>query len=449
MPKTSIDRKRLLDRFLRYVKIDSAADARSETYPSSPGQKILGKLLLDELLSMGIVDAQQDENGLVWGSIPANVQTDPPAILFNSHVDTSPEASATNVNPRVIEAYQGGPITLEHDGHVITEEHCPSLSELVGKTLIVTDGRTLLGGDDKAGVAVIMELVQTLIEQPEIPHGKIEILFTCDEEIGAGTCKIDRDRITAKVGYTLDGGGIGEIDEETFSADLAIVEFTGKNIHPSIGKGTYGQRRARGRLVFIEATIDHLSPESTEGREGFLHPYDLSAAVGEATLQILLRDFEAEKLAEYREMLEEIATDVELAIPEIHVVVETKAQYRNMAEGLKKTPEAVELAVQAYEKLGIQAKRTIVRGGTDGSQLTAMDLPTPNLSVGQHNIHSVLEFACLDQMETAVRHLVELVQLWSRVPSIKGLHPGDQVPASCNLRQSRRVVCSRFAARRE
>lgn len=415
-----INRSRLLERFIRYVKIDSAADTRSETYPSSPGQRIVGKLLTDELLAMGVADARQDDNGLVWGSIQANVATNPPAILFNSHVDTSPEASATNVKPRVIESYLGGPIELEHGGHVITAEHCPALAELVGMTLIVTDGRTLLGGDDKAGVAAIMELAQTLKEHPEIPHGRIEILFTCDEEIGAGTAKIDRDRITAKVAYTLDGGGIGEIDEETFSADLATVKFTGKNIHPSIGKGRMVNAVRAAGLFLSKMPIDHLSPESTDGRDGFLHPYDLRAAVGEATLQILLRDFDAEKLNEYRELLEEIATDVELEIQEIQVVVETTAQYRNMAEGLKRVPKAVELAVQAYERLGIKARRTIVRGGTDGSQLTAMGLPTPNLSVGQHNIHSVLEFACLDQMETAVKHLVELVQLWSLVPCESG-----------------------------
>jgi tripeptide aminopeptidase len=419
----AIDRQRLLERFLRYVQIGSAADPQSDTYPSSSGQLVMGKLLADELKAMGIADACQDQHGLVWGSLPSNIPGEPPTILFNSHVDTSPEAPAENVSPRVIDRYEGGSIPLEHNKKVITVEHCPGLGELVGKTLVVTDGRTLLGADDKAGLAVILELVQTLIEHPELPHGKIEILFTCDEEIGAGTAKFDRSRLDAVVAYTLDGGGIGEIDEETFSADLATVHFVGKNIHPSIGKGRMVNAVRAAGIFLSKMPSDHLSPESTDGRDGFLHPYDLQAGVGEAVLQILLRDFDSEKLVEYRELLEEIATDVELDMPEIQVVVETKPQYRNMAEGLRKLPQAVDLAVKAYEKLGIVPRRTIVRGGTDGSQLTAMGLPTPNLSVGQYNIHSLLEFACLDHMVTAVQHLVELVRLWSGTSLGEGPSP--------------------------
>jgi tripeptide aminopeptidase len=418
-----VDRQRLLERFLRYVQIETTADARSETYPSSPGQLVLGKLLADELMSMGLKDARQDENGLVWATIPATVSELVPTILFNAHIDTSPDASGKGVRPRVVE-YQGGAIELEHDGQKITAEHCPALSELVGKTLIVTDGHTLLGSDDKAGIAAIMELTHSLIENPSIPHGDIEILFTCDEEVGAGTQKIDMKRIKAKCAYTLDGGGIGEIDEETFSADLATIRFRGHNIHPSIGKGRM-VNALRAAAQFVEMLPqEHLAPESTEGRQGFLHPYDLRGGVGDAELLILLRDFDTEKLAEYQNLLEEIAMDVRLAMPGVQIEVETKAQYRNMAEGLRKLPQAVEFAVKAYQKLGIEPRRTIVRGGTDGSQLTALGLPTPNLSVGQHNIHSVLEFACLDHMYIAVQHLVELVQLWGKT-NLKELELGS------------------------
>ncbi len=413
MVKNVVDRQRLLERFLRYVQVETTADARSQTYPSSPGQLVLGKLLADELMAMGLKDARQDENGLVWATIPATVSNVAPVILFNAHIDTSPDSSGKGVRPRVVE-YQGDFIALEHDGQKITAEHCPALNALVGKTLVVTDGRTLLGGDDKAGVAAIMEMAQSLIENPSIPHGDIEILFTCDEEIGAGTQRIDMERIKAKCAYTLDGGGIGDIDEETFSADLATIRFHGRNIHPSIGKGRMVNALRAAAQYVEKLPKEHLSPESTEGRQGFLHPYDLRGGVGDAELLILLRDFDNEKLSDYKNLLEEVAMDVRLEMPGVQIEVETKAQYRNMADGLRKLPQAVEFAVQAYQKLGIEPRRTIVRGGTDGSQLTALGLPTPNLSVGQHNIHSVLEFVCLDQMYIAVQHLVELVQLWGK-----------------------------------
>lgn len=413
MDKNVVDRQRLLERFLRYVQVETTADARSQTYPSSPGQLVLGKLLADELMAMGLKDARLDENGLVWATIPATVSNVVPVILFNAHIDTSPDASGKGVRPRVVE-YQGDSISLEHDAQKITAEHCPALNELVGKTLVVTDGRTLLGGDDKAGVAAIMEMTQSLIENPSIPHGDIQILFTCDEEIGAGTQRIDMEQIKAKCAYTLDGGGIGDIDEETFSADLATIRFHGHNIHPSIGKGRMVNALRAAAQYIEKLPKEHLSPESTEGRQGFLHPYDLRGGVGEAELLILLRDFDNEKLSDYKSLLEEVAMDVRLEMPGVQIEVETKAQYRNMADGLRKLPQAVEFAFQAYQKLGIEPRRTIVRGGTDGSQLTALGLPTPNLSVGQHNIHSVLEFVCLDQMYIAVQHLVELVQLWGK-----------------------------------
>ncbi len=413
--KTSFaDRNRLLERFLEYVQIDTAADPNSDRYPSSPGQLTLGQLLLTQLRELGLTDAEQDEHGLVWAIIPSNVEGSCPTILLNAHLDTSPEAPGRDVRPRVIKAYDGGEILLEHGGAKITAEHCPDLAKLHGKTLIVTDGRTLLGGDDKAGVATIMELVACLIQHPEIPHGPVRILFTCDEEIGHGTQKIQLEKVAAHVGYTLDGGGIGDIDEETFSADMAIVRFTGKNIHPSIAKHRMVNAvRAAGLFVSLLPS-DRLSPESTDDRQGFLHPYDLRGAVGEATLQLILRNFDTSKLCDYRQLLTDLADEVESRMPGLKIEVETRRQYRNMADGLKKLPKAVELAEKAYAKLGIPSKRSIIRGGTDGAMLTEMGLPTPNLSVGQYNIHSVLEFACLDHMLSATDLLIELVQLWEQ-----------------------------------
>ena len=412
--KKIVDRDRLLERFLEYVKIDTAADPNSSRYPSSSGQLLLGKRLLDQLREMGLADAEQDENGLVWATIPSNVEGACPTVLFNAHLDTSPEAPGANVQPRVIEAYQGGDIRLEHDGAIISTEQCPELATLVGKTLVVTDGRTLLGGDDKAGLATIMELASCLLAHPEIPHGPIRILFTCDEEIGQGTQKIKLDKVAAHVGYTLDGGGIGDIDEETFSADMAIVRFSGRNIHPSIAKNRMVNAvRAAGLFLSLLPT-DHLSPESTDERDGFLHPYDLHGGVGEASLQLILRDFDTSKLVEYRQLLVDLASAVESRIPGLSIHIETRRQYRNMADGLKKLPLAVELAEQAYAQRRIPSRRSIIRGGTDGAMLTEMGLPMPNLSVGQFNIHSVLEFACIDHMVSATEVLIELVQLWER-----------------------------------
>jgi len=409
-----VDRNRLLERFLEYVRVDTTADPNSDQYPSSLGQLALGKRILAELIELGLADAEQDKHGLVWATIPSNVVGDCPVVLLNAHLDTSPEAPGADVRPRVIEAYEGGEISLEFNHAKITVEHCPALAELKGKTLVVTDGRTLLGGDDKAGVATIMELAACLVENPEIPHGPVRILFTCDEEIGHGTQQINLEKVAAQVGYTLDGGGIGDIDEETFSADMAIVRFTGQNIHPSIAKNRMVNAvRAAGQFL-SELPIDHLSPESTHEREGFLHPYDLHGGVGEATLHLILRDFDTSKLEDYRQMLDDLAIDVESGMPGLRVTVETRRQYRNMADGLKKLPQAVELAEQAYAKIGLPCRRSIIRGGTDGAMLTEMGLPTPNLSVGQHNIHSVLEFACLDQMVSATELLVELVQLWEQ-----------------------------------
>ncbi len=427
-------RSPLLERFLRYVNLGTSADPTSETYPSSSSQLVLGKLLCDELLAMGVRDCIQDEFGMVWATIPASSQefATAPMILLNSHVDTSPEAPGVDVKPQVIENFDGKPITLGSSGAVIDPASCPDMFNMIGKTLVVTDGTTLLGGDDKAGVAVIMQLASNLMSQQgnehpnssKIEHGPVRILFTCDEEIGQGTRHITHEKLASHsqserpiapmVGYTLDGGDQGQIDEETFSANMAIVRFKGSNIHPAIAKGRM-INAVRAAAMFVDLLpTDRFSPESTEGREGFLHPYDLHAGVGEATIQLILRDFDEAKLHEYKLLLDRIGEEVMLQMPGLQIEIETKEQYRNMVTGIAKLPEAVLYAEEAYKALGVSCQRTIVRGGTDGSLLTAMGLPTPNLSVGQHNIHAVTEFACLDQMAVAVEHLIELLKRWSK-----------------------------------
>jgi tripeptide aminopeptidase len=418
-------REGVLRRFLRYVQVDTTADPTSDSIPSSQGQLTLGRMLADELRELGVPKVVHDRFGLVWGLLPASLSQfeDAPLVMLNSHVDTSPEAPGANVRPVVIDSYNGEPIALGTSGHSIDAVHCPALAALRGAQLVVTQGDTLLGADDKGGVATIMQLVEHLLESKR-DHGPLLVLFTCDEEIGLGTrCLSIRDgHLTSgdhrvpvpTVAYTLDGGDQGKVDEETFSADRVEVHFTGVGIHPSIGKGRM-VNALKGVAQFIAALPeDRLSPETTDGREGFVHPYDLNGGVDGATLQLLLRDFDESQLTTYRRMLEEIAARVEQQIPGIRVKLTVHAQYRNMALGLRQLPESVDYAIKAYRDLGVECERTIVRGGTDGSQFTAMGIPTPNLSVGQHNIHSVKEFACTDQMALAVEHLVLLLGEWAR-----------------------------------
>jgi tripeptide aminopeptidase len=408
----TMNRQRLLERFLRYVVIDTTANEHAETYPSSPGQFVLGKVLLDELHAMGLKNSVQDEHGLVWATIPANVAHAAPVVAFNSHLDTSPETTGRNVRPQVIQSYSGGDLVLPGDSSkVIRADDHPELAALIGNTIITTDGTTLLGGDDKAGLAIIMEMAQTLVEEPTREHGEIRLLFTCDEEIGQGVAKVDLKKLAANVCYTLDGGGANEVDVETFSADLAVILIRGVNIHPSIGKNRMvNALRAAGE--FLSRLPRELAPETTEGRQGFIHPYSMEGGVAEVKLRIILRDFETSQLRDQADTLRVIAAEVEQIYPGVSFALQFTQQYRNLAEGLRAEPRAVALAQQAHENLGRKAKLSIIRGGTDGSQLTALGLPTPNLSSGQHNPHSPLEWACLDEMQLACEMIIELTRLW-------------------------------------
>lgn len=408
----TIDRDRLLERFLRYVRIDTAANPNSDGYPSSPGQLRLGKLLVDELAAMGASDAHQDEHGLVWATIPATSSGDLPTILFNSHLDTSPEAPSEKVNPQVIEAYAGGDIQLPRDGRVIRIADCPELEHLKGHCLITTDGSTLLGGDDKAGVAAIMELANHLIENPQLPHGAVRILFTCDEEIGRGAQHMDLAKAQADAAYTLDGAGHGEVEDENFSADQILVRATGYNIHPAIAKDRM-INAIRALASFVAALPQtELSPETTDGKQGFLHPYQISGGVGDAYCKILLRDFVTERLDDYAALIDQLVAKTKRKHPGIEFQVERTRQYRNMADFLAKAPHVVEFAKKAFERLSRSFRLGSIRGGTDGAMFSEMGLPTPNLSVGQHNIHSVLEFASLDEMTWAIEHAIALLEVW-------------------------------------
>jgi tripeptide aminopeptidase len=414
--RVEINRKRLLDRFLRYVRVGTAANPNNDAYPSSPSQRELGRMLCEELAEISIEDARQDENALVWGTVPATDGGSSPTVALVAHVDTSPEAPSENVDPQIVEAYTGGDILLPA-GNTITVASCEALESLVGKTLVTTDGTTLLGGDDKAGVAIIMELAQTLIENPHLMHGPVRVLFTCDEEIGRGTDKIDLDKLDATVAYTLDGGSAGVIDVETFSADAATVRFIGHNIHPAIAKDRM-VNALRGASDFVAALPrETLTPETTDDRDGFIHPHTISGGVGEATVELILRSFESEDLVKYAEQIQELANSIVNQTPGLKAEVEVRRQYRNLREGLADLPEAISLAEQAFQNLGRPCTKAIIRGGTDGSQLTEKGLPTPNLSSGQHNIHSVTEFACLDEMVEATEQLIEMLSLWSQCKS--------------------------------
>ena len=409
-----MNRERLLARFLQYVQVETTADENTTDYPSSPGQLDLGKVLVQQLTEMGMSDATQDKHGIVSATIPSNLDYDSPKIVFNAHIDTSPETSGANVKPNVIENYGGGDISLVGDTtKVITVSENPDLNDLLGKTIITTDGTTLLGGDDKAGIAIIMELANHLLENPDVKHGPICVLFTCDEEIGRGVLHVDVDSIGATACYTFDGGGSGDLDIETFSADQAVVTIKGVNIHPSIGKGRL-VNALRGAGFFLSKLPPELSPECTDGREGFVHPYVIEGGVAEVVIKIILRDFDTPNLARQAELLREVAASVKKEMSSIDIDIQINKQYRNMADGLANEPRAVQFATEAYQAIGVEPNLTIIRGGTDGSAFTEKGLPTPNLSSGQHNPHSPLEWACLDEMMQACQVGSELVKRWAK-----------------------------------
>jgi tripeptide aminopeptidase len=405
----------LLSRFLRYVKIDTQADETSTTYPSTAKQLTLSHMLAEECRSLGLTEITCDEFGIVMATVPATVSGSVPAIAYVAHVDTSPEYSSVDVNPLLHENYQGNDIVLPKDGKVLRVSENPDLKNCIGQTVITTDGSTLLGSDDKSGVAVIMSAAAELMRRAkELKHGPVRLCFTCDEEIGRGTDKLDLKQLGAHVAYTLDGGGRDEIDSETFSADGAKVTVKGINTHPSVGKGAM-VNAVRILSTFISRLpTAGLSPETTDGRDGFIHPYHIEGGVAEASARLILRDFETEKLAAQAALLESIAASLRAEHPRAEILIEVRPQYRNMREGLAPEPRAISKAVDAMKSLGRVPKLTIIRGGTDGSMLTAKGLPTPNLSTGEHNPHSPLEWTCLEEMQAAVDVLVQLAVEWGK-----------------------------------
>lgn len=421
-----MNHRRLLDRFLRYVRIDTTAVPEAPHFPSSPGQIELGRLLVDELQAVGIADAAQNSLGIVTATVPASLQRPLPVIALCAHLDTSPEAPGNNVQPQVLIDYRGGDVPLPRTPHqVIRVAENPVLRSLVGQTLVTSDGTTLLGADDKAGVAVIVETAAFLMEHPEIIHGPIRLVFTCDEEVGRGVDHLDPAMIGAVACYTLDSEGTDRIDVETFSADEVEVVVRGRGIHPSIAKDRMVNAVRAAAAFLARLPRHHLSPESTEGRQGFLHPYTVHGGVQEVRLRVLVRDFDTGLLGHHADILRQAAEVTMAEFPGLSVTLTTRAQYRNLAEGLHKEPRAAAYAEEALRRLDRHPQRSIVRGGTDGARLTEKGLPTPNLSTGQHVPHSLTEWACLEEMAAACRGLVALAEVWAEGPPV--LPTGEQV----------------------
>jgi tripeptide aminopeptidase len=401
------------ERFLRYVLIDTQSDPSSRTCPSTEKQKDLGRLLAAELQAMGIRDAHLDEHGYVYATIPANTEKKVPVICFCSHMDTSPDCTGKGVRPQLVKNYRGGDIVLPGDPtQIIRATEHPALKDQIGNDIVTSDGTTLLGADNKAGVAEIMDAAHFLINHPEIKHGAIKILFTPDEEIGRGVDKADLKKLGADFAYTIDGETAGTVEDETFSADGATITIEGVSTHPGFAKG-----KMEHAIKIAAAIVDRLpkttcSPETTEGKEGFLHPIGITGALEKATLSFIVRDFTDKGLKDKEALLESIVQEVMKDFPGSSYRLQVEQQYRNMKQVIDRHPETVAKAMEAIRRAGLTPVKTSIRGGTDGSRLSFMGLPCPNIFAGEHAFHSRLEWVSVQDMQKAVQTIVHLVMIW-------------------------------------
>ena len=403
-----------VERFLKYVKYDTQSDEESESFPSSEKQKILSQDLANGLKEMGIEDAHMDEWGYVMATLPSNTDKDVDPIAFIAHVDTSPAVTGKDVNPVIRKNYQGGDIKLENGGWVIKESENPDLKNMKGFDIITTDGTTLLGADNKAGVAEIMDAVAYLLAHPEVKHGPVKICFTPDEETGRGTEKIDLDKLGAKYAYTVDGSSRGEVEIETFSADAVNINIIGKNIHPGYAKGIMVNSMKVAAHLIDNLPKDKLSPETTEKREGYFHPVAMNGNEEKTTIKFIIRDFITSNLKKFEDILKNIAEKSVAKFPGSRLEFEVIEQYRNMKEILDDHPPVYEYAFEAMKNLDIELITHPIRGGTDGSRLSFMGLPTPNIFAGEHSFHSQLEWVAIQDMEMAVKVIVEIAQVWEQ-----------------------------------
>ena len=401
------------DRFLRYTAIDTQSDPSSTTCPSTEKQKNLGRLLVSELLEMGISDAHLDDFGYVYASIPANTEKQVPVICFCSHMDTSPDCSGENVKAIVHQNYQGQDIILPDDStQIISMNDHPDLKNQIGNDLITASGLTLLGADNKAGIAEIMDAAQFLINHPEIKHGTIKILFTPDEEIGRGVDHVDIKKLGADFAYTIDGESAGSIENETFSANGVKVIIHGISAHPGFAKNKMESAIKIASAIISLLPKATLAPESSSDLEGFIHPVSISGSVEVAEVEFIIRDFDTESLKSHELVLEQTIQQVIKAYPNSSYEFSVEEQYRNMKSVLDRYPQLTQLGIEAIERTGLKAKLQRIRGGTDGSRLSFMGLPCPNIFAGEHAFHSKQEWVSIQDMQKAVQTLVNLAIIW-------------------------------------
>ncbi len=400
------------ERFVRYVQIDTQSDEDSETYPSTAKQLDLLRLLVDELKEIGLADVAIDEHGYVTATVPSTVDHDVPAIAFFAHVDTAREASGAGVKPQRIR-YDGGEITLGSSGQVIRPSESPQLEKHAGHELITTDGTTLLGADDKSGVAEIVAAVAYLQAHPETPHGPVKVAFNPDEEVGRGVIHFPVESFGVVAAYTVDGPGAAEVQSETFSGAQVRMHIRGRSIHPGLAKGELVNAIKLAAAIIEKLPKDSRSPETTEEREGYVHPVVISGDSSEVELRFIVRDFENDLLDEHVEFLRGIAAEVAATDERCSIEVESRIQYRNMRDTLEQHPEIVANLEDAVRRIGLEPKRTAIRGGTDGSALTEMGLPTPNIFTGGHDAHSEREWICVEDMGLAAATIVALARIWA------------------------------------
>lgn len=401
------------ERFLRYVQVDTQSDPHSTTQPTTEKQKDLSRILVQELKALGLADAELDEFGYVYATLEPNTSKQVPTICFCAHVDTSSDCSGSGVKPIIHRKYDGRDLVLPDDPSVVirTSDH-PYLLEKIGDDIITASGTTLLGADDKAGVAVIMDMLHYLVTHPEVKHGRLRILFTPDEEVGRGVDKVDIQKLDADFGYTLDGAELGSFEDETFSADAVTIHIHGVSAHPGYAKNKLVNAIKVAGSFLESLPPNALSPETTEGREGFVHPVEVSGIAEKATLNFIIRDFNTKKLSEYENLLEQTLQTTLKKFPGATGHMQVREQYRNMKEVLDQNPAISQYAVEAIERVGLKPIVSSARGGTDGSRLSFMGLPCPNIFTGEMAFHSKQEYVSVQDMQKSVQTVVELIKIW-------------------------------------
>jgi tripeptide aminopeptidase len=407
-------KQEIIERFTKYVQVNTQSDPNSDTCPSTPGQLELGKMLVEELKAIGMEEVTMDENGYIMATLPANTEKDVPTIGFLAHMDTAPEFTGANVHPQIVENYDGGDIILNKSLNIVlSPKDFPELANYKGHTLITTDGTTLLGADNKAGIAEIMTAMAYLIQHPEIKHGKVRVAFTPDEEIGRGPHKFDVAKFGAKFAYTVDGGPLGELEYESFNAAEAKIKFKGKNVHPGTAKGKM-INSMKIAMEFHGQLPANEAPEHTEGYEGFYHLLSFQGNVEETMLHYIIRDFDRQQFEARKAKMQEIAAKLQEKYGKERVAIEIKDQYYNMREKIEPVREIVDIAYEAMKNLKIEPKISPIRGGTDGSQLSYMGLPTPNIFTGGENFHGRYEYISVDNMIKATNVIIEIIKLFEQ-----------------------------------